>query len=216
MQVWGDAALFTRPEFKTERVTYPCMTPTAAVGVLESIYWHPGMRFEIERIEVLKPIVQFPIRRNETSVVPSLAGALAGQTLNTAAPGSRTQRMSLCLKDVAYRIHAWIQVLEGADKPLAAYREQFSRRLRRGACFSPPYLGAREFAADFGEVDDTPIQEDLNLDMGLMPHSAVYRKDGTVRYWTWFDARLDKGKMDVPVEGVTSSSSASAGLEAAG
>lgn len=214
MQVWGEAALFTRPEFKTERVSYPCMTPTAAVGVLESIYWHPGMRFEVERIEVLTPIVQFPIRRNETSVVPSLAGALAGKTLDTAS--TRTQRMSLCLRDVAYRIHAWIQVLEETGKPLAAYREQFSRRLRRGACFSQPYLGAREFAADFGEVDDTPVQHRLNLDMGLMPHSAVYDKQGRLQYWTWFNATLKAGRLHVPDKGLTTSSSAASGLEAAG
>ncbi|AOS63408.1 type I-C CRISPR-associated protein Cas5c [Actinoalloteichus hymeniacidonis] len=215
MQVWGEAALFTRPEFKAERVTYPCLTPTAAVGVLESIYWHPGMRYEMDRIEVLKPIAQFAIRRNETSAVPSVRSALAGKILNTATPEARTQRMSLCLRDVGYRIHAWIQVLDGADKPLPAYRDQFNRRLRRGACFSQPYLGSREFVADFGVLDETPLQQNLDLDMGLMPHSADYDRAGKLVRWNWFSAELKGGVLDVPRQGLTPSSAESA-LEAAG
>ncbi|ASO20238.1 CRISPR-associated protein Cas5 [Actinoalloteichus hoggarensis] len=215
MQVWGEAALFTRPEFKTERVTYPCMTPTAAVGVLESIYWHPGMRYEVDRIEVLTPIVQFAIRRNETSRMPPVHSALAGRTLDTAAPDSRTQRMSLCLRDVGYRIRGWIQVLDGADKTMPAYRDQFFRRLRRGACFSQPYLGSREFVADFSAVDETPVQETLDLDMGLMPHSAVYEGE-EFRHWNWFRASLRGGVLRVPEKALTPPSSASAAVEAAG
>lgn len=39
VEVWGDYACFTRPEMKTERVSYDVMTPSAARGLLESIYW---------------------------------------------------------------------------------------------------------------------------------------------------------------------------------
>lgn len=51
LEVWGDNALFTRGEFKTERVTYDVMTPSAARGILEAIFWHPGMCWRIDRID---------------------------------------------------------------------------------------------------------------------------------------------------------------------
>lgn len=65
VEVWGDYALFTRPEMKTERVSYDVMTPSAARGLLESIYWHPGMKWCIDRIHVCSPIRFTNIRRNE-------------------------------------------------------------------------------------------------------------------------------------------------------
>jgi CRISPR-associated protein Cas5d len=146
VQVSGDAALFTRPELKVERVTYPVMTPSAAVGVLEAIYWKPEMRYQIVAIEVLKPVRQFTVRRNETTDVAPMAEAVKGtRRVDTAA--RRDQRNAVCLRDVAYRIHAHIELADHADKPVAAYRDQLRRRLRRGACFQMPYLGTREFTA---------------------------------------------------------------------
>ncbi|KAA2252654.1 type I-C CRISPR-associated protein Cas5 [Solihabitans fulvus] len=215
VQLWGDAALFTRPEQKGERVSYPCPTPTAAVGALEAIYWHPGVIYRIDTIEVLRPIARWSVRRNETTVVPSLASALTGRTVDTAAGRARAQRMSLCLRDVAYRVHAFIELGPKATKSIAAYLDQFHRRVRRGACFSQPYLGIREFVADFGPVADQPA-EPIDLNMGLMPHSAVYATDGTVTRWNWFHAELRKGVLQVPRDPITLSSSAGSGLEAAG
>ena len=56
IRVWGDYALFSRPEFKVERCSYDVMTPSAARGILDAIYWHPGMRWVIDKIHVVKPI----------------------------------------------------------------------------------------------------------------------------------------------------------------
>jgi CRISPR-associated protein Cas5d len=110
VQVCGDGALFSRPELKVERVTYPVMTPTAARGVLEAIFWKPQMSYRVVAIEVLHPIQQFTIRRNETHQVVSLSGALRGDRVDTAS--ARDQRNAVCLRDVAYRIHAHIEVTE--------------------------------------------------------------------------------------------------------
>jgi len=121
LQVSGPAALFTRPELKAERVTYPVMTPTAARGVLEAVFWKPQMRYRVLAIEVLKSIQQFTIRRNETSALVSLTDALRGKTVDTAA--ERDQRAAVCLRDVAYRIHAHIDVVDSTGKPVAAYRD---------------------------------------------------------------------------------------------
>ena len=69
LEVWGDYALFTRPEMKTERVSYDIMTPSAARGLLEAIYWHPGMKWKIDQIRVCAPIKTMNLRRNEVKEV---------------------------------------------------------------------------------------------------------------------------------------------------
>lgn len=198
VQVWGDGALFTRPELKVERVSYPVMTPSAAVGVLEAIYWKPEMSWRVVAIEVLKPIRQFTQRRNETTDLASLADAATGQRrINTAA--HRVQRNAVCLKDVAYRIHAHVELRERATKPEAAYRDQFRRRVSRGSCFSQPYLGTREFTAYFRDADDQePIE--LTEDFGIMLHSVDHSTTPTS--FTWFTARLDQGVLHVPAQGI--------------
>lgn len=198
VQVWGGGALFTRPELKVERVTYPVMTPSAAVGVLEAIFWKPEFRWEIVAIEVLREIRQFTQRRNETTDLASLVDAASGtRRINTAA--HRVQRNAVCLRDVAYRIYGHIQPHPHATKPESAYRDQFRRRVSRGSCFSQPYLGTREFSASFGEPDDQsaiPVSQDL----GIMLHSVDHSVAPTG--FTWFTARLDHGILHVPAQGI--------------
>ncbi|RVW01994.1 type I-C CRISPR-associated protein Cas5 [Rhodococcus xishaensis] len=196
VQVKGDAALFSRPELKVERVTYPVMTPPSARGVLEAIFWKPEMRYRVAAIEVLEPIRKFSIRRNETSQIVSLDDARRGKRVDTAA--HRDQRNAICLRDVAYRIHAHIEVTDRATKPAAAYRDQFRRRVARGACFHQPYLGTREFSADFGEPDDTPAI-DHTEDLGVMLHTIHF---GPPVHMEWFTARLDRGVLHVPLRGI--------------
>ena len=156
VQVCGEGALFSRPELKVERVSYPVMTPTAARGVLEAIFWKPEMRYRVVAIEVLRPIRQFTIRRNETSQVVSLTDALrSGSTVDTAA--HRDQRNAVCLRDVAYRVHAHVEVTDHATKPVAAYRDQFRRRVSRAHAFTsptgstPPSVGSALAVLRFGE-----------------------------------------------------------------
>lgn len=201
VQVSGEAALFSRPELKVERVTYPVMTPTAAVGVLESIFWKPEMRYQIVAIEVLKPIQQFTIRRNETTDVAPLSEAVKGRRrVDTAA--HRDQRNAVCLRDVAYRIHAHIELAPHADKPVAAYRDQLRRRVRKGACFQRPYLGTREFSAEFGWPDDTPRCAEVNEDVGIMLHSIHRDGIGGQPRMEWFAARVEAGVLYVPEHGM--------------
>jgi len=196
VQVCGEAALFSRPELKVERVTYPVMTPTAARGVLEAIFWKPEMRYRVVAIEVLNPIRQFSIRRNETTALVSLEEARRGKRVDTAA--HRDQRNAVCLRDVAYRIHAHVELTEHATKQPAAYRDQFRRRVQRGACFHQPFLGTREFTADFSEPDGTrPIER--TEDLGVMLHTIHF---GPPIRMEWFTARLDRGVLHVPARGI--------------
>ncbi|MEU4806389.1 type I-C CRISPR-associated protein Cas5c [Actinosynnema sp. NPDC023587] len=201
VQVWGDAALFTRPELKVERVSYPVMTPSAAVGVLEAIYWKPQFQWKVVAIEVLNPIRQFTQRRNETTDLASLTDAVSGtRRLDTVA--NRVQRNAVCLRDVAYRIHAHVIPRPGVDKPEAAFRDQFRRRVTRGSCFSQPYLGVREFSAFFGDPDDQPADVDLNEKLGLMLHSVDHST--TPPSFTWFNAEIVNGVVTVRDEDVVS------------
>jgi CRISPR-associated protein Cas5d len=195
VEVWGDGALFTRPEFRVERLTYSVITPTAAVGVLESIFWKPEFRWVPVAIEVLEPIRQFTLRRNETHDLPTMAGALAGERVDTVS--NRDQRHAVCLRDVRYRIHAHVEPAPHATTTEAGYREQFRRRVARGACFSQPYLGTKEFQSKFGEASTRPAIPD-DEDLGMMLH-RIHRNP--LRF-DWFHARLDRGVLHVPPHGV--------------
>jgi CRISPR-associated protein Cas5d len=200
VQVWGSGALFTRPELKVERVTYPVMTPSAAVGVLEAIFWKPEFIWQVVAIEVLNPIRQFTQRRNETTDVASLADAVSGRRrINTVE--NRVQRNAVCLRDVAYRIHAHVLVKKHATSSEAAYRDQFRRRVARGSCFSQPYLGTREFSASFGEPDGRSRLTELSEDLGIMLHTVDHAT--TPPSFSWFTARLDAGVLYVPAHGIT-------------
>lgn len=107
--VWGDRALFTRPEMKVERVSYDVMTPSAARGIVEAIHWKPAIRWVIDRIQVLKPIRFDNIRRNEVASKVSASNARSAMKAGTLdglvnyVDEDRQQRASTVLKDVEYQ-----------------------------------------------------------------------------------------------------------------
>lgn len=202
VKVWGDFACFTRPEMKVERVSYPMMTPSAARGVLESIFWKPEFTWIVREIWVLRPINYTSILRNEISTRQSYRTAANWAKTGTGgyvAPDDRTQRHTLALRDVGYVIRADMQLRADVTDNIAKYRDQFRRRVRRGQCFSQPYLGCREFTAWFGSVtgDEQPLP--LTDDLGMMLHEVVY--DSTAQGMGvpyFFTARLDHGVLRVP------------------
>ena len=202
VEVEGPLACFTRPELKTERVSYPVMTPSAARGVLEAIYWKPEFDYVITAIEVLRPIRWASIRRNEVTSTVTLdwvRGAMADPAQRFDAAADRDQRNTVFLRDVAYRIHAQVRPRPHAGFPEAAYREQFRRRVDRGACFSQPFLGTRECSATFTKsTSRTPIPR--IEDLGVMLHSIGY--SGAGETYRWFHARLDSGVLHVPEHGI--------------
>jgi len=164
--------------------------------VLEAIFWKPQFRWVPERIEVLRPIRQFTLRRNETSDLPLMQKALTGTRVNTVE--RRDQRSAMCLRDVEYRIYARVELADGADKNEAAYRDQFRRRVQRGACFQQPFLGTREFPTAFFPPDDRPPIP-VSKDLGVMLHRIHY---GEKTRFDWFTARLQDGVMHIPAQGV--------------
>ena len=200
VHVWGEFACFTRPEMKVERVSYPVMTPTAARGVLEAIFWRPEFRWQIREIHVLNPIRWFSILRNEVNTRASERVARKWEADGRGgyhASGDRAQRHTLALRDVAYVIRA-AQVFrpDVTDDP-AKYRDQFRRRVQDGRCFATPFLGCREFSASFGPVDPNQRPMPLNEDFGRILWEIDYRADGQGDP-RFFDARVVDGVMHVP------------------
>lgn len=167
LKVWGRNACFTRPEMKVERVSYDVMTPSAARGVLEAILWKPAIHWLVERIDVLAPIRWESVRRNEVGSVmsPGSKGIFIEE--------KRQQRAGLLLRDVAYTIHARLEMTEkaGTEDNLTKFQVMFLRRAEKGQCFHRPYLGCREFAADFALIRrEEPLPEPIAIscDLGWM------------------------------------------------
>lgn len=166
LEVWGDYASFNRPEMKVERVSYEFMTPSAARGILEAIYWKPQMRWVVDRIHVLEPIRFTQVRRNEIDQkIPAKNVEMARKrgigTLGIQVEEHRQQRASRILRNVRYGIEAHIEVLsplgkdgQVLDHPEAKHLESFKRRASKGQCFHHPYLGCREFPAYFRLLRD--------------------------------------------------------------
>src|SRR5215204_3177371 len=162
------------------------MTPSAARGVLEAIFWKPEMEWRVREIRVLNPIRRFSILRNEVTSLQSERSARSWSAEGGGYYGDedRAQRHTLCLRDVAYVIRADIFLKPHTNDHPAKYRDQFRRRVARGQCFSQPYLGTREFSAFFGPPsgDEEPIK--LTDDLGLMLFDLEYEpaSDGALAY----------------------------------
>ena len=197
VKVWGDFACFTRPEMKVERVSYPVMTPSAARGILEAIFWKPEFTWRVVQIDVLNPIRYYSIVRNEVSSRMSTRAA-ASQGGHYFAEEDRAQRHTLALRDVAYIIHAQVEVKDGVDEDAAKFRDQFRRRVKRGQYYHHPYLGTREFSADFEEPDGSEKPIDYTDDLGKMLLDIDYESDGSGRgNPIFFHARIKTGSLEV-------------------
>lgn len=207
LELSGDYACFTRPEMKVERVSYDVMTPSAARACFEAILWKPAIRWQVRKIEVLKPIRWINLRRNEVASVVSSRNVETAMKAGRGDLGlyieeDRQQRAGLFLRDVAYRIHAELEFLRERDPDAspAKYQEMFERRARRGQCVNQPYLGCREFAAAFRLIED-PDKEPAAIpetrDLGFMLHDLDFANpsDPQPRF---FRAQLENGVVAVP------------------
>ncbi len=189
VKVQGEFACFTRPDLKVERMTYPCMTPSAARGILDSILWKPEFQWYLRRIIVLKPVSFFSVKRNEINTKQGINPIIVEER--------RAQRNSIVLKDVAYIIEASIYQKEKSDKnPLKKYVEIFKRRVRKGQCYRRPFLGTREFPAEFREPDgfEKPILEPIPI--GSMLFDIFYNEDGKASPLFFYDVSVENGVLN--------------------
>jgi CRISPR-associated protein Cas5d len=241
--VWGEYGLFTRPELSVERLSYPFMTPSAARGVLDAILFKPQMRWHIRRITALRPRTfppNFPsaaaeqnyrligVRRNEIQgTIPTGTVAKWMKGTETAEPylvdsagrdgaqgQNRTQRNTLMLHHVAYRIDACPKLTTKANQPRTKpeddtdrgpdtelkYVEMFRRRVTKGQCFHRPYLGCREFVAMFAVPSDRDeVLTGWSERLGPMLYDLDYSPTGNA--FMFFDAVVIGGVMDCDTDG---------------
>lgn len=227
LEVWGDLACFTRPEMKVERFSYPVITPSAARGIFDAIYWdgrrdgqimRPYFHWQMKRIEVLEMPRYIALRRNEVKgCVPGTA------TLNRWMSGrepveplwadgsdegtGRTQRQTMALKNVRYRLTAQIVPKSGFANDYGKFNSQFERRAKQGKCFQQPYFGCREFPVFFEYVESLdanatpPVALDQHLGFMLYDVFDLRKEavaDGEKPFITLFDAHVRNGVLIVP------------------
>ena len=204
MEVWGEYASFNRPEMKVERVSYDVPTPSAARGMIEAIFYHPGLRWVLDRIYVLKPIQFTNVRRNEVKSKLLASGAYAAMTgkendMYISTSQEIQQRAAIMLKDVHYVFEAHFEMTDRAnptDNP-GKFQDMIKRRLRKGQCYAQPYLGTRECTAHFAlwEGDQIPSIPD-SRDLGFMLYDMEYSDPNNI-YPMFFRAKLEKGVIDL-------------------
>lgn len=204
IECWGKYACFTRPEMKVERVSYDVMTPSAARGLVESIFWHPGLRYVIDEIDVMSPIRFTNVRRNEVksklSANIAASRAKSGQAMYLVTREDIQQRAAEILKDVRYCITVHFNMTDRAnasDNP-GKFREMLCRRARKGQCYHQPYLGCREFPAGFRlvEEDEAVVPYPVTRDLGYMLYDMDYSRPDEITP-QFFRARLVDGVLDL-------------------
>lgn len=199
IEISGNYACFSRPELKVERVSYEVITPSAARGIIEAVFWRPAIRWIIDEIRICKPIVFETIRRNEVKKKASTPNPIA-------AGEERTQRASLILKNVCYLVTAHFEMTTEATSldNEGKFSDMIKRRLRKGQFFHKPYLGVREFPAEVRLVErgeDAPQPINDNRSLGLMLYDIDYLKDeeGYIRAFcpTFFMGEMKNGVIDL-------------------
>jgi CRISPR-associated protein Cas5d len=223
LEVWGDFACFTRPEMKVERYSYPIITPSAARGIFDAIYWKKsyGFFWQLEKVEMLKPPRYIALRRNEVKdkapndntllkwrdgkAEPEPLWADGDRDQSGTDQKGRTQRQTMALKDVRYRLHAHLRFRQ-AGQDTRAFDAQFERRAGAGQCYCQPFFGCREFPAFFALIEEgqalaEPLQLDLP-DLGYMLYDVfdLSRDNDSLAQpsISVFHAHLRKGVMEIP------------------
>lgn len=203
VRITGDYACFTRPEMKVERVSYEVMTPSAARGVLEAVLWKPAIQWRIHQIDVLNPVAWTSVRRNEVSSIASTSTAKTAMKKGSGNLGifiedTRQQRAGLFLKDVAYVVHASFRLTDkaGQGDDIVKFEQMFRRRTEKGQCFHRPYLGCREFPAEFALAngDETPIDETRPLGWMLLDIEFGEEENRPM----FFQAEMVNGSIQIP------------------
>ncbi len=205
LKVFGDYACFTRPEMKVERVSYDVITPSAARGIIEAIYWKPAILWVIDKIHVINEIKFTNIRRNEVSQkisaknVKTVMNGDASQLYLTA-PNFRQQRASMVLRDVCYIIEAHFEMTKkaGAEDTAEKHYNIALRRMRQGQYHHQPCFGTREFTAKFeileNDIPKSFYSNEKEFDLGWMLWDIDFQNGMTP---VFYRSALCEGVIDV-------------------
>jgi len=204
LEVWGDYALFTRPELKVERYSYDVMTPSAARGILEAIFWKPAIKYVIDSIEVLNEIKTVNVRRNEVKSkigaknVKQVMEGTKKEQLYLSTSNDIAQRASVILKDVRYVIRAHFELTNQAGEAdnHGKFSDIIRRRIEKGQCFYNPYFGSKEFSVNFRHCENRQesFYQGTEKDLGIMLYDLEYGEEIKPYY---FKAVMRNGLIDV-------------------
>ena len=208
LEVWGEYACFTRPEMKVERVSYDVMTPSAARGIMEAIYWHPGLEYRIDRIRVCAPIVFGNIRRNEIKSKVSAVTIKKAMTIGefdhawASTSDDIQQRATLLLRNVHYVIESHFLITEKAapSDNEGKFQDIIRRRIEKGQYYHQPYFGCREFPLRFKKCEEIPQCPDElkgERDLGYMLYDMDYSDTTSIKPM-FFRAMLKDGLLEIP------------------
>lgn len=207
VKFWGETAAFNRPEFQSERMSYPVPTPSAIRGMLEALYWKPQFHWRVREIRVLNPIRWLSETRNEVAVKATSFRGSVNPLVVDGASNYRFQRHTRCLYDVAYVVVAEAVPNDFSVEELEKHAHIFTERVRLGRCWSHPYFGCREHSANFGPADGSEPPIPVTMPLGRMVFDQNYVTPG-MTYAShlndakpvpvYFDARLETGVVHVP------------------
>ncbi len=211
----GPLAIFTRPELKTERVSYEVPTPSSVRGMFEAICWKPAIQWHVERIYVFNEISFTAMKRNELnnkSIMPSKQMMDCGMReftqgiygINVEDEQARAQRNTVALRNVDYQFEAFFTLTEraGADDNIYKFVDMFTRRVKNGQHFHQPYFGCRECIAEILPPIEKPKERSISIskELGIMLWDIEFG-GGEARQNTplFFNAKLENGKMEIPL-----------------
>jgi CRISPR-associated protein Cas5d len=215
IRVKGPLAIFTRPELKTERVSYEVPTPSAVRGIFEAICWKPAIQWHVERIYVFNEISFTALKRNELnskSTIPTKQMMDNGTReftygiygINIEDEQARAQRNTVALRNVDYQFEAFFTLAEraGLEDNIFKFIDIFSRRSEKGQHFHQPYFGCRECIAEILPPIEKPKERAIPIskDLGIMLWDIEFG-GGETRQNTplFFNAKLENGKIEIPL-----------------
>ena len=206
----GPLACFVRPTLGKERVSYEVMNPASARVLLECILWKPSLRWQIESVAVLSPIVWTTLHTRENGRITARRHAFADE--------HQAENDIKALRDVDYLVQARMHLRldrAGPGDDVRRFEEIFERRLHLKQYFHAPYLGCREFLGEVIPADDAPPPIEPGIERSLGPMFYDFEYAPGVMRPLYFDARLVSGVLQVPVlESVLASQAAGSSQEA--
>lgn len=211
MEISGNTAMWTRPDTGDCPVSYPVPTYSAVKGIFEALLWGPAIEIVPTRVEICAPLQYHNYQTN-------YGGPLRKTTVISG--GGGYQLLATVLIDVCYRLYAevvpvvWLRPDrmpytarnwdEKTTSPGHAYQAIFDRRLKRGQCFTVPFLGWKEFGPSyFGPFrPTTKVQSDINVVIPSMLREVFSEGYASERAFTYDqDLRIDAGAIDFPMKG---------------
>jgi CRISPR-associated protein Cas5d len=210
----GPLAIFTRPELKTERVSYEVPTPSSVRGIFEAICWKPAIQWHVERIYVFNEISFTAMKRNELnnkSIMPSKQMMDRGMRefthgiygIHVEDEQVRAQRNTVALQNVDYQFDAFFKLTNkaGPDDNIYKFIDMFTRRVDNGQHFHQPYFGCRECIAEILPPVENPEERTIPIskELGIMLWDIEFRSNAEGQNTPlFFNAEIKNGKIEIP------------------